>query len=276
MRVMVCELDADGGMLDAGWARVVGHAHRYGPELAVLPELPFAPWLPATDEVDPAAWADAVAAHDRWLERLPELGATVVVASRPTVVDGHRFNEGFVWVAGEGIVGSRTKTFLPDEEGFHEATWYQRGPVRFDPVATPVGQIGVLLCTELWFPEHARALGQAGVGLLAAPRATPFESLHRWEAVARVDAITAGAYLLTANRSGRAGPTRLGGGGWVVDPDGEVLARTTPGTPAVTVEIDLALPRAARSSYPRYVDDSPRGDGVPRRSSPAPAVRPPP
>jgi N-carbamoylputrescine amidase len=258
MRVMVCELDADGGALEAGWQRVVDHARRHRPQLAVLPELPFAPWLPATDEVDPDAWADAVAAHDRWLERLPELGAEVVVASRPTIADGRRFNEGVVWVAGEGIVGGRAKTFLPDEAGFHEATWYERGPVRFDPVATPLGQIGVLLCTELWFPEHARAFGQAGVGLLAAPRATPVESLHRWEAVARVDAITAGAYLLTANRSGRAGPATLGGGSWVVDPDGEVLGRTTHATPAVTVEIDPAVARAARSSYPRYVDEAPR------------------
>jgi N-carbamoylputrescine amidase len=253
MRVMVCELDADGGALEAGWERVVEHARRYRPELAVLPELPFAPWLPATDAVDPQAWADAVAAHERWLHRVPELGADVVVASRPIVRHGHRSNEGFVWVAGEGVVGGRAKAFLPDEAGFHEATWYERGPVRFDPFATPVGQVGVLLCTELWFPEHARALGQAGVGLLAAPRATPVESRHRWEAVARVDAITAGAYLLTANRSGRAGPATFGGGSWVVDPDGEVLARTTQASPAATVEIDPEVARAARRSYPRYV-----------------------
>lgn len=258
MRVMVCELDADGGALEAGWERVVAHAHRHRPELAVLPELPFAPWLPATADVDPAAWTAAVAAHERWLARLPELRATVVVASRPTEVDGHRRNEGFVWVAEQGIVGSRAKTFLPDEEGFHEATWYERGPIRFDPVATPLGGIGVLLCTELWFPEHARALGRAGVGLLAAPRATPLESLHRWEAVARVDAITAGAYLLTANRGGRAGPASFGGGSWVVDPEGEVLARTTSATPAITVEVDLAVARTARRTYPRDVDDTAR------------------
>jgi predicted amidohydrolase len=258
VRVMVCELDGDGGALDAGWERVVEHARRHRPELAVLPELPFAPWLPATDEVDPTAWEDAVAAHERWCGRLPELGAEVVVASRPTVVDGHRFNEGFVWVAGQGVVGGRAKTFLPDEAGYHEASWYERGPVRFDPVVTPLGPVGVLLCTELWFPEQARALGQAGVGLLAAPRATPVESLHRWEAAARVNAITAGAYLLTANRKGRAGRVTHGGGSWIVEPDGEVLARTCRGTPAVTVEIDPAIARAARRSYPRYVDEQPR------------------
>jgi N-carbamoylputrescine amidase len=237
---------------------VVDHARRHRPQLAVLPELPFAPWLPASDQVDPDAWADAAAAHERWLDRLPELGAEVVVASRPTVVDGRRRNEGFVWMAGVGLVGSRAKTFLPDEEGFHEATWYERGPVRFDPVMTSLGPVGVLLCTELWFPEYARALGRAGVGLLAAPRATPVESQDRWEAVARVDAITAGAYLLTANRRGQAGPATFGGGSWVVDPDGEVLVHTTHGTPAVTVQIDLAVVRAARGSYPRYVDESPR------------------
>lgn len=264
MQTMVCQLDADGGRLEAQWERVVAHARRHRPQLAVLPELSFAPWLPATDDVDPGAWDDAIEQHGRWMARLPELGAEVVVASRPTLHEGRRHNEGFVWVAGErgaagdGVVGARCKTFLPDEPGFHEASWYDRGPVRFDPADTPLGPVGVLLCTELWFPEHGRALGRAGVGLLAAPRATPVESLHRWEAAARVVAITAGAYLLSANRSGRAGATVLGGGSWIIDPDGEVLGRTTAATPAVTAELDPSVAEGARRSYPRYVDDSPR------------------
>jgi N-carbamoylputrescine amidase len=258
LRAMVGELDADNGALEAGWKRLVAHARHHRPQLVVLPELPFAPWLPAAAEVDPVAWRDAVAAHERWLARLPDLGADVVVTSRPTIADGRRFNEGLVWVAGSGVVGTRTKTFLPDEPGFHEASWYERGPVRFDPVDTPLGRVGLLLCTELWFPERARALGQAGVGIIAAPRATPRASQDRWEAVARVDAVIAGAYLLSANRGGGADPARFAGGSFVIDPEGELLARTTPDTPAVTVDLDPAAAHAARTSYPRYVDASPR------------------
>ena len=37
----------------------------------------------------------------------------------------------------------------------------------------------------------------------------------------------------------------MGGGGWVCDPDGVLLARTSPAVPHVTVDIDLARARVA-------------------------------
>jgi N-carbamoylputrescine amidase len=261
VRVAVCELDGDAGTLDRAWEGLVEHTAVHRPQFVVLPELAFAPWLPATDQVDPEAWRMAADDHLRWLERFDELGAEVVVTSRPIEDGSDRANEGLVWVAGSGIVGTRRKTYLPDEPGFFEATWYGRGPTVFDAVDTPLGRVGVLLCTELWFTERARWYGQAGAGIVAVPRATPAQSLERWEAAARVAAITSGAYVLSANRAGRTATARFGGGSWVIDPEGTVVARTTPGTPVVTVDIDLDQVSQARRSYPRYVDESPVGPG---------------
>jgi N-carbamoylputrescine amidase len=45
----------------------------------------------------------------------------------------------------------------------------------------------------------------------------------------------------------------MGGLGWVVDPDGQVLATTSREQPFVTVEVDLRLAEQARHTYPRYV-----------------------
>jgi N-carbamoylputrescine amidase len=39
----------------------------------------------------------------------------------------------------------------------------------------------------------------------------------------------------------------------VIDPDGAVLATTTPDDPFVTIQIDLDLARKAKTTYPRYV-----------------------
>ncbi len=46
-----------------------------------------------------------------------------------------------------------------------------------------------------------------------------------------------------------------GGLGWVIGPDGDVLATTTRDEPFVTVEVDLEAARAAKWTYPRYVSE---------------------
>jgi len=40
--------------------------------------------------------------------------------------------------------------------------------------------------------------------------------------------------------------------GWIIGPDGQLLARTSGQAPFITLEIDLAAAAAARRTYPRY------------------------
>jgi N-carbamoylputrescine amidase len=264
MLVRVCELDGNRPDLEAQWEARVEAMAGTGTGLVVLPEMPFSSWLAGTPHVDAGAWDRAIDDHERWCARLGELDADVVVGTRPVVERGtradrrfdRRYNEGFVWVAGQGIISRRRKTFLPDEPGFHEATWYERGPVEFEPTTTPLGELGLMICTELWFPEHARSLGRRGIRLLAVPRATPFESVEKWEAGARVAAVTSGAFCLSTNRAGGSGAATFASGSVIVDPEGVVLARTTPTTPVAGAEIDPVVADAAKATYPRYVDAS--------------------
>lgn len=260
--VTAADLDADAGAehLEGSWAALCAHVAQHGSDLVVLPEMPFAPWLAASSDVDPDRWDASVAVHERWLARVPELGAALVVTTRPVVDGGERFNEAVVLDRDGAVRAARRKTFLPDEDGFREATWYARGPVSFPVVSSPVVDLGVMVCTELWFPEHARELGRGGARLIAVPRATPVASASRWEAGARVAASIGGAFVVSVNRGGSAHddagmPVPFLGGSTIVDPDGEVLARTTPTSPIATVTIDLELAESARATYPRYVLD---------------------
>jgi N-carbamoylputrescine amidase len=259
MRVLCFDLDADRGDLESQWEALAARTAGEQPDLVVLPEMPFAPWLASSPRVDVAAWDAAVAAHDHWIGRLPEVGAAAVITTRPmTAGDGSRGNEAIVWTAGPGVIARRRKTFLPDEPGFHEASWYERGPVEFTAVTTPVARLGVMVCTELWFPEHGRSLGAQGAQLIAVPRATPVSSVGRWEAGARVLATISGAFCLSVNRAGGRGDATFSGGSVIVDPEGDVLARTTPDRPFAVADLDLELAAHARTTYPRYVDASPR------------------
>ena len=66
----------------------------------------------------------------------------------------------------------------------------------------------------------------------------------------------AGAYCLASNRSAVPGDgANLGGLGFICDPEGNVLATTTPDTPFVTADIDLTAADRAKDTYPRYVPD---------------------
>jgi N-carbamoylputrescine amidase len=99
-------------------------------------------------------------------------------------------------------------------------------------------------------------MGQAGMHLLLSPRATPHESVDKWLAGGRAAAVASGAYCLSSNHyRAPGGAANLGGGGFVCDPEGEVLACTTPDAPFATVEVDLAFAEASKKTYPRYVMD---------------------
>jgi N-carbamoylputrescine amidase len=223
-------------------------------DLLVLPELGLAPWLPDTPDADADRWALAVAQHETLIARLADLRARVIVGSRPVVSEGRRYNESYVWSDGRLLGGARRKTYLPDEPGYWEATWYERGPAAFAPIDTPLGRLGIMLCTEMWFFQYARALGAAGIDVLAVPRATPAASVSKWVAGGRAAAVVAGAYCVSANQTGDYTAAAMGGGSWVIEPEeGDLLALSSTDQPIVTCDIDLARARAAKHTYPRYV-----------------------
>jgi N-carbamoylputrescine amidase len=244
VRVTVCELRAE--RLEEDWPALVEHVGRERSELVLLPEMGLSPWFARERPFDAERWSAAVEAHARWrAERLPELGRDVLVlGTAPVERGGRRLNEAFV-----GSLGAHLKYHLPDEADFWEASWYERGDGRFALADAGAAKVGFLICTELWFAQHARAYGDAGAHLLAVPRCTPCESLDKWLAGGRTAAVVAGAYALSSNH----GEERFGGQGWIVDPEGDVLAVTSRAEPFATVDVDLAFADASKRTYPRYV-----------------------
>lgn len=47
----------------------------------------------------------------------------------------------------------------------------------------------------------------------------------------------------------------FGGRGWIINPDGKVLATTDEKSSFVTIEIDLKEAETAKTEYPRYIND---------------------
>jgi len=251
MRVTVCELPHEPGALAAAWAALCEHTVRHASELVLLPELAMVEPLWQDEHFDAARWAAAEALSEVWRHRLGELGVAHVVGTRPVTIDDRPFNQGFLWSASGGLVPLRRKFYLPDEPGGWEARWFDRGDSHFTEYCTDDWSFGLNICTELLAVETYAAYAARGVQVILSPRATAAATTARWLSVGVVAALRSAAFCLSSNRVDPTGA--CGGVGWIIDPSGNIVARTAADAPFATVDIDLAASAAAKDEYPCYV-----------------------
>lgn len=255
-RVTVTQLPDSPVTLEAAFIALVDHVKTTQSDLVLLPEMPFFPWVANTQEVDRSRWQAAVDAHEEWLPRLAALDSKYVLGTHPVIENGEPHNDAFIWDSETGARFAHRKYYLPDEPGFWEATWYRRASTpNFHAASFGGMKVGFMICSDLWFAEHARGYARQGAHLVVNPRGTERASVDKWLAGGRAVAVMSGAYCLSSNRSGESQGVHWGGGGWVIDPDGLVLATTSDDHPFVTVEIELARAEDAKMTYPRDVKE---------------------
>ena len=168
MKVTVCQIDPGAGQLDAYLEGLADHVKAENSDFVLLPEMGFSEWLAADKIPDPKLWTQAVDNHRRYIDNLGILGASTVMGTRPVVnATGSRRNEAYIWTkSANRAIGVHEKYYLPDEEGFWEQTWYDRGPKVFNTANVGNMRIGVQICTEMWFFEWARHYAETRVDLL--------------------------------------------------------------------------------------------------------------
>ena len=257
MNVTVCQLDNRAGLLEPMLDNLTRHIAAENSEFLLLPEMCFHEWLAADRQTDGKRWMDAVESHAKQILQLGRLGARAVIGTRPIVSDSGAFrNQAYLWTAEPRVLPVHEKYYLPDEEGYWEASWYQRGKLEFETCHALDVEIGVQICTEMWFFEWARHFARAGADLLCIPRATPHASTDKWLAGGQTAAVCAGAWCLSSNLWNPPGAEAdCGGLGWIISPEGDVMAQTNPDQPFATIDIDPDFARRSKTTYPRYVDE---------------------
>jgi N-carbamoylputrescine amidase len=224
------------------------------PDILVTNELPFGPWI-----AEAAAFSNDVAqlsvrAHEQGLQDLIDLRLPAVISSRP-VWNGKRLaNEAFVLENGLARPLHR-KQYFPNEPGWFESEWYA-GDSSGSVVAEVLGlKVGVLLCTEAMFNEHARAYGKQKVSLIVIPRASGMH-IESLKIACAMASLVSGAYVVSSNRVGRSkGGTEFGGGGFAYAPQGQLLAVTSASAPLLTLDLDPTKSASAQNDYPCYVPE---------------------
>jgi predicted amidohydrolase len=246
MRVTVCEMPDDRKDFETAWEELTAYVRKQQSDLVLLPELPFYPWIATTPQFDAQVWQMAQKAHEVMMQCLRELSTSVVLGTHPLIEGEFRLNRGFYWTPADDYQGVHDKYYLPNEEGFYERCWFDRGRRDFRLARVQDIAIGFLICSEVMFNEWARYYGRQGANIIAVPRATGGH--ERWVVAPRMAAIASGAFVISSNR---AQDHVFGGRGLVVGPDGDVLASTSRQAPFATVDIDLAESTRAKKTYPR-------------------------
>jgi len=222
MIVTVCELPDDRQAFEDSWVRLGEHIRQMGGGLVLLPDMAFSTWFADSGTIAPARWSQALAEHDAWENRLGELGAALVLGSRPIDFGNERYDEGFAWAADTGI------------RSVHARATHDFVPLQVDGI-----DVGFMIGPELSAPGE-RAYGPGEVDIVAMPRCTRGDQFAQRLAHACVVASETGAFALSSNRS-----APFEGHGWIVSPDSRVLGTTSRTQPFVSLEVTLPSERTA-------------------------------
>ncbi|MCK1573904.1 carbon-nitrogen hydrolase family protein [Bradyrhizobium sp. 174] len=237
---------------DAYWCDLASGIIEAKLDILVTNELPFGPWIAAASEFDPEVAELSVERHRIGIEALKRLEIPSIISSRPVWEDKRLSNEAFSLE--EGVVKSlHSKQYFPAEIGWFESDWYATKKRDFEPHIVGGLSVGVLLCTEVMFNEHARHYRNRGAELIVVPRATG-KAVDVFRTAGAMAAIVSGCYVVSSNRVGQSpnGPT-FGGKGFACAPSGELIGMTSPEKPLAIVQLDLAAVKQKQKSYPCYV-----------------------
>jgi N-carbamoylputrescine amidase len=239
---------------DAQWYELKDSVNAVRADLLITNELPFGPWLAESAVFSEDEANLSLQAHEKGVEALIDLALPAVISSRP-VWNGKRLaNEAFVLENG-AVRPLHRKQYFPNEPGWFESEWYAGDGSGFGVTEVLGINVGVLLCTEAMFNEHARAYGKQAASLIVIPRASGAD-IKSWTIAGAMASLVSGAYVVSSNRVGLArGGTRFGGGGFAYAPHGDLLAVTEPANPVQTLELDPKMPRLAQLAYPCYVPE---------------------
>ena len=148
------------------------------------------------------------------------------------------------------VRGSYRKCHLYDAHGVSESARMTAGDRLCVPVLAPFATLGLGICYDLRFPEHARAAALKECNLLLYPSAwyDGPEKLEHWRGLLRARAIENEAFVAGVCHAGE----RFVGHSMVVDPLGRILAEGPSGAQEalVTCEVDLDEVARVRDAMP--------------------------
>lgn len=154
-----------------------------------------------------------------------------------------------LWIDGTGkIAAVYRKLHLYDALGFKESDKFTAGAGLTPPMKTDIGQIGMMICYDLRFPELSRLLTLMGADILVSPSGWVQGEMkvEHWQTMVRARALENGCYVISPDQVGNI----YIGRSMVVDPFGAVVIDMGDRRGLEIVDLDLARVAEVREKLP--------------------------
>jgi predicted amidohydrolase len=159
-----------------------------------------------------------------------------------------------VFVGPEGLIGKYRKMYLPTHSVFEEKRYFRPG-YQTASFNTALGNIGLCICYDLFFPEVCRLTRLKGAQLIVAISASPAVRRSYFEILTAARALENTAFLAYVNLVGVEDGLQFWGGSRLISPTGDILAKAKyDEEDFVICEVDYNDLRAAEPFIPTLRD----------------------
>ena len=159
-----------------------------------------------------------------------------------------------VFVGPRGLIGKYRKMYLPTHSVFEEKRYFRPG---YEPAAfqTDIGNIGLSICYDVFFPEVYRLTRLKGAQLMVCISASPAVRRGYFEILTSARALENTAFLAYVNLAGVEDGLQFWGGSRLVCPTGDVVAKAKyDEEDFVVCDVDFSDLRTAETFIPTLRD----------------------
>jgi predicted amidohydrolase len=159
-----------------------------------------------------------------------------------------------VCVGPQGLIGKYRKMYLPTHSVFEEKRYFRPG---YEAVSfqTELGNIGLTICYDVFFPEVYRLIRLMGAQLIICISASPAVRRSYFEILTSARALENTAFLAYVNLAGIEDGLQFWGGSRLVGPTGDVMVKAKyDEEDFVVCEVDFGDLKAAETFIPTLRD----------------------
>ncbi|MGM0454497.1 MAG: carbon-nitrogen family hydrolase [Thermodesulfobacteriota bacterium] len=231
----LCQFNAARGAIDdnvAAAESAIERAGEKGAALIVLPEL----WSCGYDNDNMYAHAHKTPQIVNQLANAASRHRAIIAGSLPEAAGEQLFNTLFVIDADGHIAARYRKVHLFPLMG--EDRCFAPGNTAV-VCPTSAGNLGLMICYDLRFPELARHLAVKGADIVIVCAQWPAARIAHWDVLLQARAIENQLFVIAANRCGSDSDMKFAGHSQMISPTGEIIAHAGNAVGETLERIDL-------------------------------------